>query len=236
MKACDSSEMHNTCTDYFGLKRLDFLDIDAGKFFEETWQFDVCYSHRFPFNVLCNFSSSDFIFDGVYIASMEGFIQSLKSPDPEVQRDVCQMDAPAAKEAGRRFERTGVFDGKHLFWLGKRFERLSAEYKVLLERVYEAKYKSDPEYRAVLQATNGYVLTHKVGKTNPMETVLTGDEFIEQLDILRDKFNDKSRKLTISQIIQWVVTTKSPPTDDSDSKWVSCISHSYNEEKRHGDE
>ena len=230
MKTCDSSTIRKTCTDYSGLKRLDFLDIDAGKFFEETGQFGVCYSHRFPFNVLCNFSSSDFIFDGVHIASMEGFIQSLKSPDPEVQRNVCQMAAPAAKEAGRLFERTGVFDGRHLFWLGKRFERLSAEYKGLLERVYEAKYKSDPEYRAVLQATNGYVLTHKVGKTNPMETVLTGDEFTEQLDILRDKFNDKSRKLTIPQIIQWHLTHKNQPPEDGELRPIT------GEEKRHGEE
>lgn len=61
--------------DYSKLQRLDFLNIDAEKFLKETKQFDVCYFHKFPFNVLCNFSPANFKFENVDITSMEGFIK-----------------------------------------------------------------------------------------------------------------------------------------------------------------
>ena len=89
-----------------------------------------------------------------------------------------------------------------LHWQGRRFGRTSEEYKVLLQSAYEARWHGDPEFRDVLQATNGYKLTHKIGKKDRSETVLTEDEFIEHLDILRDRHNDKSIVLTIPQIIQ----------------------------------
>ena len=188
--------------DYDSLQRLDFLNIDAERFFRDTGQFDICYFHKHPFNVLCNFSPTDFWFEGVHIASMEGFIQSLKCPDVEVQREICLTIADEAKEMGRRYERDGTFDGRTLHWQGRRFGRMSEEYKVLLQSAYEARWQGDPEFRDVLQATNGYKLTHKIGKKDRGETVLTEDEFIEHLDILRDRHNDKSIVLTIPQIIQ----------------------------------
>ena len=82
------------------------------------------------------------------------------------------------------------------------FGRESEEYKALLQSAYEARWQGDTEFRDVLQATNGYKLTHKIGKKDRRETVLTEDEFIEHLDILRDRHNDKSIVLTIPQIIQ----------------------------------
>ena len=188
--------------DYACLQRLDFLNIDAERFFRETGQFDICYFHKYPFNVLCNFSPANFWFNGVHVASMEGFIQSLKCPDAETQREICLTIADEAKEMGRRYERDGTFDGRTLYWQGRRFDRRSEEYQALLQAAYEARWLGDPEFRDVLQITNGYKLTHKIGKKDLKETVLTEDEFIRHLDILRDRHNDKSIILTISQICQ----------------------------------
>lgn len=202
MNTYDNAMPRDGGMDYNSLQRLDFLNIDAAMFLRDTGQFDICYFHKHPFNVLCNFSPTDFWFEGVHIASMEGFIQSLKCPDAETQREVCQTVADEAKEMGRRYERDGTFDGRTLHWQGRRFGRESEEYKALLQSAYEARWQGDTEFRDVLQATNGYKLTHKIGKKDRRETVLTEDEFIEHLDILRDRHNDKSIVLTIPQIIQ----------------------------------
>lgn len=202
MKICETAMPMDNGLDYACLQRLDFLNIDAERFFRETGQFDICYFHKYPFNVLCNFSPANFWFEGVHVASMEGFIQSLKCPDAETQREICLTIADEAKEMGRRYERDGTFDGRTLHWQGRRFDRMSEEYQALLQAAYEARWQGDPEFRDVLQITNGYKLTHKIGKKDLSGTVLTEDEFIKHLDILRDRHNDKRIILTISQIIQ----------------------------------
>ena len=211
MKIGDTTVPTDNGLDYACLQRLDFLKIDAARFLRETGQFDICYFHKYPFNVLCNYSPTDFWFEGVHIASMEGFIQSLKCPDADIQREICQTVADDAKEMGRRYERDGAFDGRTLHWQGKRFGRESAEYKALLGAAYEARWQGDAEFRDVLRATNGYRLTHKVGKKDRHETVLTEDEFIEHLDILRDRHNDKNIALPIPQLINRYVLDDTHP-------------------------
>ena len=191
----------NAC-DYRKLNRLDFLNIDAADFFMKTKQWDVCYYHKFPFNILCNFSPANFKFDNCQINSMEGFIQSLKTPNIEEQKSICSLYGHMAKKIGNYYKSNGFFDRTSLYWNGKQYNRYSEEYKKLLEIVYEVRYLSNTEFQDVLQSTNGYKLTHKIGKADKNDTILTEEEFIEQLNILRNKHNTRTQKIPASDILK----------------------------------
>ncbi len=150
-------------------------------------EWDICYKYDYPFNVLCNFTSSRFIFDGVEINSMEGFLQSLKVKDPGAQEKMCKMPGFLAKKAGNYLKKSGQFDREHLYWRGKEYKINSKEYQALLNSAYRAKYLCDTNFRNVLAMSEGYTLTHKIGKSDPADTVLTEEEFINNLNLLRDK-------------------------------------------------
>ena len=100
------------------------------------------------------------------------------------------------------YKRNGFFDRTNLYWNGKLYNRYSEDYKKLLANVYETKYAYDAEYRDILQSTNGYNLTHKIGKSDKTDTVLTEEEFMEQLNILRDRHNIKTKKISVLDILK----------------------------------
>jgi predicted NAD-dependent protein-ADP-ribosyltransferase YbiA (DUF1768 family) len=152
----------------------------------EGKKWDICYSYQYPYGVLCNFTPSHFHFDGVEINSMEGFLQSLKVKDTAAQEKVCKLPGFIAKKVGNYLKRSEKFDREHLFWKGKEYNRYSPEYQKLLQRAYNAKYSQDSEFRAVLNSSKGYTLTHDIGKTDPNDTILTEKEFIDNLNRLRD--------------------------------------------------
>lgn len=157
--------------------------------FSSPNEWDICYKYNYPFNVLCNFSPSSFFIDGVDVNSMEGFLQSLKIPDKETQKKVCQLPGFLAKKLGNYVKRTKQFDGEHLYWNGKKYNRYKGDYLELLKKAYLAKYFNDADFRRTLSLSNGYRLTHKIGKTSPQETILTEEEFINNLDALRKNKN-----------------------------------------------
>ena len=49
---------------------------------------DIHSKGKYPANALSNFAPHLFILDGVECCSMEGFLQSLKFKNPEVQKPV----------------------------------------------------------------------------------------------------------------------------------------------------
>lgn len=153
--------------------------------FSNNKEWDICYKYNYPYNVLCNFSPSSFVFDKTEINSMEGFLQSLKISDPETQKMACQLPGFLAKKLGNYMRKSNQYDGRHLYWQGKSVDRYSKEFQELLDRAYTAKYTYDKDFRDTLSQSRGYTLTHKIGKTSPEETVLTEQEFIEHLDALR---------------------------------------------------
>lgn len=60
-----------------------------------------------------NFTENHFVFDGVECGSMEGFLQSLKHPEPEVQERICSL-------VGKYAKRSPCMDGrKHKLSIGK---------------------------------------------------------------------------------------------------------------------
>ena len=133
----------------------------------------------YPADALSNFAAHAFELDGIPIAGMEGFLQSLKTSDPETQRQICAL---AGKEA-KRIGTTCTWD-RVLFWNGQPSDRRSAAYRQLIERAYRAML-CNPEFTRALTASKGKLLLHTIGKWRRSKTVLTWWEFCGLLMKLR---------------------------------------------------
>lgn len=150
----------------------------------------------YPASALSNFAAHPFELDGVKIASMEGFLQSLKFDKVPVQEQVCTLVGYAAKLRGK--PRSRVWKRvQRLWWRGRAIPRDSAEYQDLLDRAYQALCDQNEGFRNALLATGDAVLTHNMGSHDSSETVLTPREFTERLRLMRlmlqrDR-NDKNR-------------------------------------------
>lgn len=130
---------------------------------------------------LSNYTERHFIFDGVECHSIEGVLQSLKCPDPAAQKDICLLTGGWAKKAGGQYDwRTN----QTLYWQGKPYARSSEEYGVLLDRLYDAVFEQDRMFREELACIKGHRIDHRMGLTNPAETVLTRMEFVRELQRL----------------------------------------------------
>jgi len=144
---------------------------------------------KYPSNALSNFAPHPFIFDRVEVAGMEGFLQSLKFKNPDMQKEVCKLVGRGAKYngKGKNWQRDGV-----LYWRGKEILRNSDEYQDLLDRVYGAIFEQSQSFRKALMASGNATLTHSLGRNKPSETILTRSEFCKRLTKLRELHkNDK---------------------------------------------
>lgn len=142
---------------------------------------DISSTNKYPSASLSNFSPHPFVIDGVECASMEGFLQSLKFKNPEMQKYICTLVGKAAKRSGskKNWQRLQT-----LYWQGVEYKRKSPEYQELLDRAFLAISENDSFQRALL-ATQGAVLTHSIGKNKEAETVLTEREFCSRLMRIR---------------------------------------------------
>lgn len=143
---------------------------------------DIGSGKGYPASALSNFAPHPFVLDGVEIASMEGFLQSLKCPYPAVQAEMCKLVGRAAKARGKgyKWQRTGK-----LHWKGKEIDRYGREYQDLLNHAYSQLYAQSESFRAALRATGDATLTHSIGRSKESETVLTASEFCGRLSKLR---------------------------------------------------
>lgn len=148
---------------------------------------DILSSAQYPANVLSNFYENSFTLDGVRCASMEGFLQSLKTRNIEKQRYVCSL---CGKTAKKFFEhRWNNFFWKltgTLYWQGKRIKRRSEAYQQLLDRAYAA-LSQNPVFVKALLDTEDATLIHSIGKSNARLTVLTEEEFVGRLIKIREE-------------------------------------------------
>ena len=142
---------------------------------------DIGSHNKYPYNSLSNFSPHPFTIDGVLCNSMEGFLQSLKFKNPEMQKEVCLLVGKQAKFKGKRKK---WYKSQTLYWQGKEYKRDSNEYQELLDKAYTEIYNNE-SFREALKKTKG-VLTHSMGKKKPNETVLTEKEFCSRLMKLRE--------------------------------------------------
>lgn len=144
---------------------------------------DIGSGNGWPSSALSNFAAHPFEIDGVKCNSMEGFLQSLKFSNPEMQKEVCLLVGKAAKFKGKnkKWWRTQT-----LYWQEEEIARDSEEYQTLLDRAYEA-LAQNSGFRQALTMTGNATLTHSIGKTKKSETVLTRQEFCSRLMNLRER-------------------------------------------------
>lgn len=149
---------------------------------------DISSKGKYPSNKLSNFAEHRFILDSVQINSFEGFLQSLKFKEPEIQREVCKLVGFAAKKRGSSKK---WWKNQTLYWQGVEYKRKSKEYQKLLDKAYYEMYKQSDSFKKALIASGDSTLTHKIGKNNKSETVLTKQEFISRLYKLRHHVKEK---------------------------------------------
>ncbi len=137
---------------------------------------------RWPASSLSNFASHTFVFRGIQFKCIEALVQGIKFKDVDEQKAVFALSAREAKKAGRRSDWRTT---QTLWWQGEAMGRLSQEYETLLDEAYATLYAKSDEFRDALQATGDAVLVHRIGKTDPKETVLTRDEFVGRLMKIR---------------------------------------------------
>ena len=147
---------------------------------------DIGSGTGYPSAALLNFTPHAFVIDGVECASMEGFLQSLKFSNPDMQREVCKLVGKAAKFKGKKKK---WYRTQTLYWQGKEIPRDSDEYQELLDRAFAALGENEG-FRKALLATGNATLTHSIGKKKTNETVLTVQEFTSRLYKLRNELKE----------------------------------------------
>lgn len=136
----------------------------------------------FPEANLSNFHPHKFYVDGILCNSMEGFLQSLKFSNTEMQKHVCSLVGIMAKRKGAKKK---WWKTQTLYWQGKEINRHSQEYQDLLDKAFAALAKNEAFQRALL-ASGKAVLKHTIGKTDSTKTVLTRSEFCGRLMRIRN--------------------------------------------------
>ena len=145
---------------------------------------DVGSTNEGVFGKLSNFTSFSFEIDSIRCNSMEGFLQSLKFEDQEIQEQICALKGFDAKRKGTA--RNLYWKAKKgLWWKGMFFPRDSKEYQKLLNRAYTELYKNEGFKNCLIEAGDA-VFTHKIGNNDMFETVLTEEEFCVRLQNLKD--------------------------------------------------
>ncbi len=146
---------------------------------------DIHSKGEYPSCALSNFAEYEFYVDGIKCLSMEGFLQGLKFKNTEKQKKVCLLSGVNAKNSSRRtFAQLRWRLTHNLYWQGKRINRYSDEYQLLLDKAYDELSKNG-EFIKALKLSENKVLVHSIGKNNMSETVLTEREFISRLEKLR---------------------------------------------------
>jgi len=151
---------------------------------------DIGSGKSYPAHALSNFAPHPFVFDGVECASMEGFLQSLKFKNPEMQKMVCTLVGKQAKFRGKKKK---WYVTQTLWWKGEEIDRHSSQYLRLLQGAYNALAENSGFKRALL-ATKNSALTHSLGKNDPHRTILTSQEFCGILIALRERLKKEERQ------------------------------------------
>lgn len=167
-----------------GHERKDFYDPD-------TNTLDIRSNGLYPSNVLSNLCSNSFRLDGILCNSMEGFLQSLKRPDPDKRRQICSMKGGNARKQSVTSWQTEQI----VWWKDQAIDRQSENYHTLIRRAYQAMFDQNERFRAALMATRGITLIHTSGNPDSYRTILTPDEFCGILTDIRDQYDKRDKHL-----------------------------------------
>ena len=143
---------------------------------------DIKTGKPYPAGALSNFCPCPFSVRGIACGSMEGFLQGLKFKSAEMQRNVFSMTGAAAKKRGARknWQRTQT-----PWFQGEPIKRESPEYQTLLDEAFAALFKGNQKAKKALLDSGDNPLSHKTGRRNPKETVLTQTELCGRLMRIR---------------------------------------------------
>lgn len=144
---------------------------------------DIGSGTGYPSAALSNFSPHAFEIDGVQCASMEGFLQSLKYSNIEMQNHVCTLVGKQAKFKGKK---KAWYRTQTLYWQGEEIDRHSDRYQELLDQAYLAMAQNS-KFRKALIASGKSTFTHSMGNKDESRTVLTTREFCGRLTRLRQQ-------------------------------------------------
>ncbi|MDD2627977.1 MAG: hypothetical protein PHR25_06365 [Clostridia bacterium] len=133
---------------------------------------------------LSNLAPYKFTFDGVKCASFESFLQSLRVKDPKMQIEICSF--PALFCYNIRFDLNDWRKDKLVYWNGIEIPRLSSKYSSLIYSAYDALFMQSYTFRYLLQLTKGKCLLHSIGCILKTETLLTPEEYLGNLERLRN--------------------------------------------------
>ena len=143
---------------------------------------DIGSGNGYPSGALSNFAPHPFTVDGVDCNSMEGFLQSLKFKDIEMQAYVCTLVGKKAKSKGSK---KNWKESQTLYWRGVAYKREDQEYQDLLDKAYNEIFKNE-KFKKALVASGNANFTHSIGKNKESDTVLTTKEFCSRLSRLRN--------------------------------------------------
>lgn len=135
------------------------------------------------FRILSNLADKRFVFDGEHIRSLECVLQSIKIVDADEQAKFWQQPGFWCKKMGRKLPWQG---SRLLWWKGVPMDRDGEEYQAFLDRLYGAVFTQHEKFREALVLSGDQELTHSIGSTDPEFTILTQEEFLSRLRMLRD--------------------------------------------------
>lgn len=131
---------------------------------------------------LSNFSLTPFELDGVWLASVEGFIQGIKFPPGHPSREQAfTSSAWEAKACGKNA------DKQFVYWGGAQIEFGSEAHHCLVERALRARFAQHEGLRRLLESTQGLEIEHQTGESpEPARTSLPVARFCRVLSDIRD--------------------------------------------------
>ena len=137
---------------------------------------------------LSNLYPYEFEIDGVSVASYEGFIQSLRTPDIQIKESIWKLSGFEAWKAGQCLD---WIDKQELYWISTPINRQSNDYYNLITRSYDCLFEQNETFRNNLKESIPYKLDHTIGKSGKTNTLMTKSEFLIQLNRLRFKLTKK---------------------------------------------
>lgn len=144
---------------------------------------DISFKSQGLAKALSNLCNYTFTFDGIKCNSMESFIQSLRTPEKILQKEICSMSGPFSYSI-----RTMLPDWRKtqiVYWKGQPINRQSDEYTNLIGKAYYELYIHSDIFAYAIEQSKKYKLIHSIGCIDKFLTLLTPQEYIEHLNSLR---------------------------------------------------
>jgi hypothetical protein len=174
--------------------KIYITDVNGNKLYVTNDFIDISYGSRESISsALSNMFPYTFYFHGFKVASVEGFLQSLKHQDPSMQQEVFNYygkDAYHLRAASfiNDWRKTGI-----LYFNKEEISRFSIEYQKLLNELYLS-LLSNRFFVNTLKYTGEKELIHSDGNLDPNETILTSKEYILRIEYMRDYLLAKMNK------------------------------------------